>query len=85
MICYFYNYSSQLLKTQFRDSWVRYHEKKGMGCETTRFPAGDLASFLGLRPVGSCLAPSPAGVSSFPFPSSQFCTKRTLQKEKKCS
>ncbi|SEA49696.1 hypothetical protein SAMN05421743_10594 [Thalassobacillus cyri] len=44
------------------------------------FPAGELASFLGLR-TGSRLAPSPAEVSPFPCSSSRFCTKRTLQKE----
>ncbi|SEA92382.1 redox-sensing transcriptional repressor [Thalassobacillus cyri] len=37
-----------------------------IGGETIRFPVGELASLLRLRLPGSCLDPSPTGVSPFP-------------------
>jgi hypothetical protein len=49
-----------------------------VGGETTRFPVRDLASFLGLRPPGSRLAPSPTGVSSFPRQPSCFVVEYIL-------
>lgn len=47
---------------------IRYRIRLRGGFETTHFPVGKLASLLGLRPAGSLLAPSPAGVSSFQSP-----------------
>jgi hypothetical protein len=49
-----------------------------VGWETTRFPAGELASFLRLLLPGSCLAPSPAGVSALSSQSSYFVVNGPL-------